>query len=219
MLEFMRDEKSDNSLPKGEKPDIDAGEVNNTGSGAGSDYLVPAEHGRNVRQSTIILAVLFSIGVLCLWFMIKKVAPKAVSAAIETQEAQIENAIAKVTGIETEMNGRIDSVIDKFYKFSDVDQIDVDDLIKNPFIHNKFSDAGQEDFDLDNATLKQELLRKSKQLQLWSVMKSSQGSCCMINEKILYLGDTINGFKVSRIESRSVELVANDLHVILKMSE
>ena len=50
-------------------------------------------------------------------------------------------------------------------------------------------------------------------------MESEQGSCCMINEKILYVGDTIKGFKVNQIESRFVELVSNDLQVILKMSE
>ena len=219
MLSFMQEDNEKQVLTNTEDTKPNLSETDDTQLACESDFLLPAEHGRNVRQSTIILAILFSVGALCLWFMIKKATPKAVSAAIETQEAQIESAIADIVGIETEMNSRIDGVIDKFHQFSDIDQIDVDDLRKNPFIHNNFRKDVQENYDFDNNSLRQELIRKSKQLQLWSVMESEQGSCCMINEKILYVGDTIKGFKVNQIESRFVELVSNDLQVILKMSE
>jgi len=41
----------------------------------------------------------------------------------------------------------------------------------------------------------------------------------MINDKILYVGDSISGFKVKQITARLVELEADGVPVILKMSE
>ena len=48
---------------------------------------------------------------------------------------QIENAIAQLTGINSQSYEQTDKVINKFYQFSDVEQIAADELKKNPFEH------------------------------------------------------------------------------------
>ena len=184
------------------------------------EYLVPAEHGRNLRRSTIMLTVLFSVGVLCLWVMIKGTGPK--QAVASTEEVQIENAIAQLTGIRTEMNSRMDEVVDKFYQFSDVEQVKVNELKKNPFLYDITFEAGDEDLDkygMNREMLKQELYAKSSGMRLWSIMESPQGSCCMIDDEVLYEGDEIQGLTIAAIGENFVELSSMGINVKLKISE
>ena len=222
MLSFMRDDEIKDSQPEGQNVPVGGAGFENEQNGAEQDYLVVAKHGRNLRNSTIMLAIVFSIGALCLLFMIKKTAPKTASAATD-EETRIENAIAQLTGIRTEMHSRMDDIVDKFYQFSDVEQIDVSQLKKNPFRRDLLSDdAGAGPgvkFDIDREFLRAELEAKSRDLRLWSIMESPQGSCCMIDDKILYEGDSIEDFKVTRIGSGFVELSSGGIQVILKMSE
>jgi hypothetical protein len=48
--------------------------------------------------------------------------------------------------------------------------------------------------------------QQTKNMQLMSLMQSEQGNCCMIDDKILYEGDLIKGFKVSQIGDGFVKL-------------
>ena len=50
-------------------------------------------------------------------------------------------------------------------------------------------------------------------------MESDKGSFCMINDKVLHSGDSIDGFKVVRIKSRFVELMSEGVKIVLKMTE
>jgi len=174
------------------------------------EYLTVAAQNKNARKSTMLLAVLFGMGLLCLWFMIKKSTPQTVTGAIiSTEEAQIEMAIARLTGVRSEMFNRMDEIVKKFYEFSDVQQVKVDELVKNPFKHELFlvgveeiSDTEEGDFDIDAEMMRQ----RTKSMQLLSLMQSEQGNCCMIDDKILYEGDLIKGFKVSQIGDGFVKL-------------
>ncbi len=57
-------------------------------------------------------------------------------------------------------------------------------------------------------------------LQLWSIsVAPGQKSCAMIDDAILYVGDTIKGYEIERIESKFVELLGNGRRVRLKMDE
>ena len=47
-------------------------------------------------------------------------------------------------------------------------------------------------------------------MQLVSIMQTGQGNCCMINGKILYEGDSIQGFVVRQINDSFVKLDAED---------
>ncbi len=219
MLSFMRDNERKNSLPESKKLRVSKKTFDNKQSPASPDYLVPVAHGRNLKHSTIMLAVLFSIGALCLWYMVNKTAPKTVSAAVENEETQIENAIAQVIGIKTEMNGRMNDVVNRLYQFSEINQVKVDELKKNPFRLDLFAEDAQNEVDFSREELRSELQKKCRGLKLGSIMESPQGNCCMIDDDIFYVGDSIKGFTVSKIEGEFVELMSHGIRVILKMPE
>ena len=74
--------------------------------------------------------------------------------------------------------------------------------------------------------------QQAKTLKLLSIMRSDQGDCCMINDRILRQGDTIEGFKIVQIGGNSVELAwspngdpaaeaspTEEMKVVLKLSE
>jgi preprotein translocase subunit SecG len=245
MLSFLRDQKFGDSNRDEERlgtpedssvqnpPDTAGGAPDNYKGGSkrnegrsgtheeGQEYLTVASQNKNVRRSTTLLAVLFAAGVLCLWFMIKKSTPQTATAMdAGTEEAQIEAAITRLTGVRSEMFSRMDEIVRKFYELSDVQQVQVDELVKNPFKHDTFlgdleaSNIEDWDFDTDTETM-----------QLLSIMQSEQGNCCMIDDKILYEGDSIRGFKVSQIGNSFVKLKSEneardqEHEIILKLLE
>ncbi len=215
MLSFMKDGQN------GAVPEIvaDTTASDNTGiepSVADGEFLARAHHGKNLKQSTIILAVLFTVGAVCVWFMIKKVTPPPADAAVGTEEAKIENAIAQLTGIRTEMDTRMGDIVTRFSEFSDVEQVGVADLKKNSFAIEL--SVGDFEHTLEPGRRK-EVEERAQGLQLWSIMASPQNACCMINNKILYKGDKIDGFTVTKINSRFVEVEFRGIGVILRMSE
>jgi len=174
------------------------------------EYLTVAAKDKNVRKTTTLLAVLFGISLLCLWLMIKKSTPPTTSAATVTaEEAQIEMAFQRLAGVRSEMFDRMDQIIKKFYEFSNVQQVEVSKLVKNPFKHDRFSD------DLEEASDSEEfdIAAAAKDLELLSICQSDQGNCCMIDDKILYEGDSIRNFKVSQIGDSFVKLEQRSVSV------
>ncbi|RKY12132.1 MAG: hypothetical protein DRP65_02200 [Planctomycetota bacterium] len=213
MLSFMQDDNRD-KLVDTAGPEDAGTEANEDQNQDEQEYLAPAEHGKNAKRTTIILVILFSVGSLCVWFMIKKAAPRLAAAAVSTEEAQIENAIAQLTGIKTQMHNRIDQMLGQFYQFADVDQVGVGQLKKNPFRHELYVS------DFESLLDKEPDISTGADLQLWGILQTEQGNCCMINDKMLYVGDRISGLKVVRIEDKYVELVsASGSPVILKIPE
>lgn len=186
------------------------------------DFLAPANNNKTVKQTTIMLMVLFTIGALCLWFMIKKTTPAQAEAATNTEELQIEMAIAQLTGIKTEMNDSMSQIVEKFHQLSEVEQIAVSELKKNPFKRDTGLDSLQDAAMADSKRkliLRKQTEEKAKQLKLWSIMASDKGGCCMINNSILYVGDTVDGFTVTAVKKQEVELESNGIQLILRMPE
>lgn len=214
MLSFLREQNYE-GLPAQK-----ASAATATKAGGGSEdgqeqeYLTVATHEGRVRRSTTLLAVLFVIGLVCLWFMIKKSVPQAAEAQSQAEEAKIELAIRRLTGVKSEMFNRMDEIVNKFYEFSQVMQINVDELVKNPFELELFlASLGVRDGVEEKAvTIDVEAIRRrrakeaAKELQLLSIMQSAQGNCCMINDKILYEADSIGDFKVQQIGDNFVKL-------------
>ena len=222
MLSYLKD-KADSGLSL-----IKSGLQGNSSNGtqpstSGSeDYLSPAEHGKNLKQSSMTLGILIAIAVACLWFMIKKAAPQSTSAAVNNQEVEIEKAIAQITGIRSEVNNQVDNILGRFHGNSNVDQIEVGDLKKNPFKHEMaLIDIIDEEQNASIAreVFRAELLNKANSLQLLSIMESPQGNCCMINDRIVYTGDKIEGFTVTAVSDDAVELSLEGTKIKLKISE
>ena len=210
MLSFMRERELEDLPVQGEagsgESQIADGESRES-NGAGEEYLSVAARNENVRKSTILLAVLFVTGLLCLWFMIKSSTPQeAAGGVISTEESRIEQAIARLTGVRSEMFNRMDEIVKKFYEFSDVQQVQVNELVKNPFEHEIFLGNVEEISD-NKGGQSEDIRQKAESMQLMSLMQSEQGNSCMIDDMVLYEGDTINGFKVSQISDSFVKLV------------
>lgn len=204
-------------------------------------YLTVAEHGKRTCKSTAMLAVLFIIGLLCLWFMIKKSAPQAALAATDqTEGAEIEAAITRLTGVKSEVFGRMDEIVRKFYEFSDVLQVQVGELVKNPFKFQLFQAGAKEEPEvaeivpeIDVKMLwRRQIQQKAKGLQLSGIMQTGRGNCCMIGGEILYEGDSVEGFKVCQIgdsfvklewepkgDEKQLEAQSERVEVVLRLSE
>jgi hypothetical protein len=182
-----------------------------------AEYLTVAARSAVVRKTTYLLVGLFILSVVCLWLMVKKTTPRRVAAAGGDQ-TQIELAISRLTGVSSEMFHRMDQIVRKFYEFSDVQQVRVNDLVKNPFKHETFLGdlrTGQRKNPDSDATVRQ----LTQDMQLLSIIQSDQGNCCMIDDRILYVGDSIRGFKVCEIGDNAVKLESQESEIVLKLSE
>jgi hypothetical protein len=223
MLSFMNEDNVEETVNDQAEGSVDGGEEIDAVSG--EDYIKPAQTSQNLKRSTSILMAVFAIGGLCLWVMVKQVGPAEASAALTPEELQVESAIASLTNATDSFQGKMGAVIDRFYEFSDVEQVEVDQLQKNPFAHD-FSSGSQIELSsgsaftasLDSA-LKDDLKKRAGQLQLWTVMESAENGCAMINDKLLYVGDSISGFEVLRIGKGHVVLSADEMEVVLRISE
>jgi len=213
MLSFMREQGAGNSSANQTKSG--GGSPPNASGDTGSlEYLTVATTSKTLRKSTILVAVLVSVGLVCLWFMIRKTQPQAAQAKqADEEQSKMEVAIERLTGVSSEMINKADQILKKFYEFSGVYQVHVNDLAKNPFEVEVFAKdikgevAPEADAAADAAIVRrQRLKQRAGSLSLLSVMQSGQASSCMINDKILRQGDTIEGFVITRIGGDSVEL-------------
>ncbi len=172
-----------------------------------------ATGGKNVRKTTILVIIVFAAGLLSLLFMIKKSSPQSAEAAVMTEDARIEIAIAKLTGVRSEMFEGMERIVKKFYEFSDVQQIGVGELVKNPFNIDKQWGAIEADLETQETDIGfgvmelQSLRKRANKLRLLSILATKDSSyCCMIGDKILYEGDMIDGFRVKQISNGFVKL-------------
>ncbi len=212
MQSFMREQDRDSSL--GSRRSMDTG--HETPVASDEKYVAVAGGKKQVRRSTYVLAGLFILGLLCLWFMIKRSASQATAAAgVGMQELRIEEAITGFTGVRSEMFNRMGEIVKKFYQFSDVQQVDVHGLVKNPFELEMFlGDLEEISNESDNCAS-----GSTHGMQLLCIMQLEQDNCCIIDDRILYEGDSIKGFKVCRISDSTVLLESGDLEITLKLSE
>ena len=188
-----------------------------------SEYLTVTTKSKSTRNSTIVLAVLFIIGLISLFVGIKKISINSASASTpDSEDMQLEIAIATITGIKTEMCNQMDEIVKKFFEFSDVRQIQVNELSQNPFRHriSLGETANTNQLDITGTIEEQQLKQIAKSMQLLSIMQSTYSpdqTCCMIDDKILYKGDSIKGFKVSEITENSVKLKSGTIEIELKL--
>jgi hypothetical protein len=221
MLSFLKDERNKNAAASADQPAQPVDQTSPDGQvSREEDFLVPTEHGKNTKQSTLILVVLFVVGALCVWFMIKKSTPGSANAAPNPEEAKIEAIVTQMIGIKTESD-KVDDIVGRFSQISEVDQVNVTELKKNPFRRDLVLGAAEPTAppaaDLESIR-KEEIKRLAGKLQLFSIMYSSQGGCCMINDKLLNVGQTVEGFLVTKITEDCVELSNNGVTIQLKMA-
>jgi preprotein translocase subunit SecG len=216
MLSFLRDQGNGDLPAKQSNPAGETTPDNGVEKTQNQEYLTVASHGKRARKSTTLLAILFIAGLICLGYMIKKSTPKTATASSDnTEDTQLEAAISRLTGIKSQMLNNMDGVVNKFNEFSDVLQVKVGELAKNPFklelVTNEEPRVEITVPEIDTEMAKQMRIRQQlKEMPLLSIMQSDRGKCCMIGDKILYEGDLIKDFKVHQIGKSFVKLVWNE---------
>ncbi len=229
MLSFMKEEdnqgnvsQDDSSSGNSSSGDLSGGSSQGTSlnealkaGGGGSDasdqdFLVPSSSGKKVKYSTVILGVVFLVGAALLFFMITKFGPGEAKAGLSEDELKIESAIAKLSGSKVAINDRMNNIVDRISSLSEVEQVSVDELKRNPF--------KQDSDGVDVGSFSESDISASG-LRLWSVMESSGEKSCMINERLYQVGDRVGNYTVKRIGEGFVELTAGQMVLVLRMSK
>ncbi|MGD9110209.1 MAG: hypothetical protein PVG93_04655 [Phycisphaerales bacterium] len=214
MLSFQKEQGPETAVNGADKPEkTDATPKLENDS---SQYYTVSDKKQQLKHSTYLLIGLFVIGALCLWFMIRKTSPSAVRAAqppaSQSEQTQIEAAIARITGVRSQMFSGLEKIVKKFYEFANVEQVNVDELNKNPFrTDNGFGELKPSD--------KQNITVAKSELELLTIMAGGNGYCCMINDKLLYEGDSIRGLTVTKITDKFVVLQGGETHLLLKLED
>jgi preprotein translocase subunit SecG len=211
MLSYLKD---GNSVPaSSDMPDGDQA------ASSTEDYLTVSGQSQKVRRSTMILVVLFAIGALGIWLMVKKTTPATVNAEPSQNQVQLETALAQLDSMQAEMDSKMNSIAGRFYQFNNVDQVGVEELKKNPFIRKEMdctsssSGAGTQ----QQAQIRQEAQVIGMGMELWSITETPKGMCCMIDDKVLYEGDAYRNMTVKSIMKKSVTLEYKGIDVELKI--
>ena len=150
--------------------------------------------------------------------MIRKAAPSQAAAAQKPDEvAEIESAVAQLNGMQNEVNTQMKSVTTRLNHLSQVGQVGVEDLRKNPFIIDVTAEATGTTNLAQQQMLENQMRQRAAALELWTISESPRGISCMINDKVLYTGDTIDGFVVKEIRTNSVLVEQNGIQAELKI--
>ena len=201
-------------------------------SNADQDYLTPQAGEKTVKQTSMLLICLFVIGGLVLLFMIKKTTPASALAGQDESQMQLETAIAQLTGATQDMPDQMKKIVKRFYDFSNVTQVRVADLNKNPFNHVKVQIQSEpicaQDASIAGSVLKQGIMdvsndrelpqKSSSEPRLYGVMKFDKVYCCLINDFLLYEGDMYGNQKIKKITDEAVVLQAGNTEMVLKIA-
>lgn len=220
MLSYMREDNNNGTTSANDRQKRETDRAPCHPADAEQDYLVPENTGKRANRNTMVLLVLFFAGLLLLGFMVKRVDPLSAEAAMTDDSMQIERAVANLTGVQVEMDGKLNDAVRKISTLSDIKQVAVDELSKNPFSHSLVRQiTGIRTGGKVNKSTGQTAVEKADELHLWTIVSSGKKRSCMINDKILYEGDNIMGLRVNHIAEDFVELVGQRTRVVLRMSK
>ena len=237
MLSFMR-EQGDENGSRGQSAGGGQRGGASPDNGEAQEFLTVAANRKSLRNSTILVAILVVVGLGGLGYMIHQSRLQPASAQTSNSERnKIEDAITRLTGGSSEMVTRTNEIVDKFYEFSDVFQVGVSELVKNPFevevVPKEIKDEvamAQDDAEKQRLIREQKIKKKAESLKLLSVLRSEDSDACMINDQILHKGDMLEGFQVTEIGAASVLLTwrgdgagqsvgTDDLTILLKLAQ
>jgi hypothetical protein len=109
------------------------------------------------------------------------------------------------------------NVTGRLNHLSEAGQIAVEDLKKNPFMRETPA-TERADSPTRKQFIEEQTRKEAAGFELWSITASSRDVCCMVNDKVLRLGDKINGFTVKKIEAHTVTIERDGVSVELKMN-
>lgn len=174
------------------------------------EFLTTSVDQASVKKSTMILIAIFIVVAGSLMLMIKSATPQSATAAQATQtDNQIEIAIAKLSGIKADIFSKMDDIARKFEEASDIEQVEVSQLKKNPFGSNFLANSVRKSRQSNNS---------GSYFQLDSIIQSDDGNFCMIDGDVYNQGDTVQSYLVKEIGKDFVRLVSDSDVKILKIN-
>ena len=196
---------------------VPAGDDNQFSSSGQNDVIEPCLQEKTVRRTTIILIGAVAFAFLAIWFMNKKATPAPATAQTSPEQLQIEAVIAQLSGTSQQTQNKMDDMVKRFYELSDIKQVSPKQLMKDPFTlswgHGLIDAKNTSSLDSRQRTGSAGL----ESLELKSVLESKFGNCCMINDKLLYVGDKIKGVEVVQITADFVRLKSEKNETILRL--
>jgi len=184
---------------------------------------------RQLGGGNLVLVGLFVAGALCVYFLSIRKGPSQASAEQLTAEAKVEVALNQIRQDEEDRAGRPSeamAVVESFYHETGARQIPASKLKGNPFA---FKPPGEEEsaprdtqetgFSVFDGPVYGTKLCPVDQLHLQSILKGRDGAVAMISNNLLREGQTIEGWKVVKIQPREVILSGNGRRYVLKMRQ
>jgi len=232
MLSFMKDEEGQDNVTQADTSSGDLSSSQETSQATqgssltttladagdqdeapSQDFLVPSSSGKKVKYSTMILGVVFLVGAASLFLMIKKIGPADAQAGLSQDDLKIESAIQKLSGSKAAITGKMNAIVDRISRLTDLDQVSVEDLKRNPFVlDNSFGGV-------DVSDLIDKKRTGDEGLSLWSIMDSGDQMRCIINGRAYNVGDQVGDYSVKSITDKYVELDAGESVLVLRISK
>lgn len=180
----------------------------------------------SLNGSSVMLGVMFLGGILAIYLIGMRVNPQMASADELIADQEVESVLLqyhKSLDSAGNLRKREMAILDSFYYDAGHRQIPPEALQGNPFIFRVPTLAppgeGKNDNTASAATIRRPLddMAVVRQLELQSVMVSNERAAVIISNNLLTEGQTIQGWTVSRIAARHVELTRKDKTYILEM--
>lgn len=223
MLDYIKNENEDQSQQQqqgslqealSENDNLGQAEDQDLQQDVGEDeFFTTSVEKTSVKRNTMILVALFVVGAVSIFLMVKNTGPSSAGAATANAAAnnEIEIAIAKLSGIKAEIFEKMDGIAKKFDEISNIEQIGVASLQRNPFslqpaISSRIGNSGIG----SKSTV-------GKYLRLESVIESSDGNICMIDGRIYRQGDRLGSYVVTEVARDMVRLTSEGSERILKI--
>ncbi len=189
----------------------------------------PSDAIRKAVSANMLLMGLFVAGIACLWMLSLRKGPATASAQETVVESTVDTALAELTPTTGKNSKETAAVLDTFYYEAKHRQIPQGRLKANPFVYampQKAVAAAPEPqatpaprAPVAVSAETQEAMAAVKKLSLQSVLMGNHQTVAMISNNLLGEGQTIEGWTVSSIESRTVTLTWKDQKYMLQMSE
>ena len=178
-------------------------------------------------KGNLLLACLFAAGIGCVYLLSLRGGPQVANAQQESNELQVNAALAAMNMPESAKGASAASVVESFYTQASQRQLPMDSLKGNPFIFQMpqakvivpAAPASQPVVieEVNAAKESSQMLTAAKALTLQSVLTGTGGATAMISNNLLTEGQTIHGWTISKIGHKDVLLTWKDQTFVLKL--
>ncbi len=219
MLSFLKEEAIEQDKEQVANAPVENAAVAETTQD--QDFLESKVSEKPAKRTTAILAGVVIAGAIALFLMIKQVSPASLETVNKDQMA-IDIALSQLSSGES-LTKQIDSVVKRFYDFSNVPQVEVKWLQKNPFtLSSKLiapDDISKTKNEKPEVAIKNGRIDIADTINVYGVMNIDGKFCCMIDDRLFYVGDKYKNFTVSKISSGSVVLTKDGKHISIKIDD